>query len=49
MYRVLRPVIFASIAVNGVLLLNQELLVPRVAFAGTNYARNDPSHPKLNP
>ncbi len=32
MYRILRPLILASIAVNGILMLNQEFLVPRVAF-----------------
>ena len=32
MYRILRPMIFAAIAVNGLLVFNQEFLVPLVAF-----------------
>jgi lipopolysaccharide export system permease protein len=32
MYRILRPMIFAAIGVNGLLVFNQEVLVPQVAF-----------------
>ncbi len=32
MYRILRPMILAAVAVNGLLVFNQEVLVPRVAF-----------------
>ena len=32
MYRILRPMIFAAVAVNGLLVFNQEFLVPLVAF-----------------
>jgi len=48
MYRVLRPVIFAAISVNAILLINQELLVPRVAFAEHELRhRNDPSQSEV--
>ena len=32
MYRVLRPMIFGVVVVNGILMVNQECLIPRVAF-----------------
>jgi lipopolysaccharide export system permease protein len=32
MYRILRPMVFAAVVVNGMLVLNQEFLVPLVAF-----------------
>lgn len=32
MYRVLRPMIFGAVLVNGILMINQEFLIPRVAF-----------------
>ncbi len=32
MYRILRPMVFAAIGVNGLIVFNQEVLVPRVAF-----------------
>jgi lipopolysaccharide export system permease protein len=48
MYRILRPVIFATVAVNGGLMLNQELLVPRVAFLEHELRhRNDPSQSEV--
>ena len=44
MYRILRPVILASIAVSGILTLNQEFLVPRVAFLEHElWHRNNPA------
>jgi lipopolysaccharide export system permease protein len=32
MYRILRPMVFAAVGVNGLIVFNQEVLVPRVAF-----------------
>ncbi len=44
MYRILRPIILAAIAMNGVLMFNQEFLVPRVAFLEHELRhRDDPS------
>ena len=48
MYRVLAPVIFAGASVNGILILNQELLVPRVWFLEDELRhRNDPSQSEV--
>lgn len=48
MYRILRPVILASICVNGILLFNQEFLVPRVVFLEHEIRhRNDPSQSQV--
>jgi len=33
MYRVLLPLVFAAAGVSGLLMLNQELIIPRIAFA----------------
>jgi lipopolysaccharide export system permease protein len=44
MYRILAPVIFAGASVNGILMLNQEFVVPHVAFLKHELRhRNDPS------
>ncbi len=44
MYRILRPVIFSAVAINGLLMFNQEFLVPRVAFLEHELShKNDPS------
>ncbi len=48
MYRILRPMIVASIAINGLLVFNQEVLVPRVAFLEHEIRhRNDPSQTEV--
>jgi lipopolysaccharide export system permease protein len=45
MYRILRPIIFAAVLVNGLLLFNQEFLVPRVVFLEHELNhKNEPSH-----
>lgn len=44
MYRILRPIIFASVLVNTTLLFNQEFLVPKVAFLEHELRhKNEPS------
>lgn len=48
MYRILRPVIIACVALNSVLMFNQELLVPRVVFLEHEIRhKNDPSQSQV--
>ena len=48
MYRIFRPIIFASVAFNVVLMFNQEVLVPRVAFLEHELRhKNDPSQSEV--
>ncbi|WP_010582771.1 LptF/LptG family permease [Schlesneria paludicola] len=48
MYRILRPMILAAIAFNAVLIFNQEVLVPQVAFLEHELRhRNDPSQSEV--
>ena len=50
MYRILRPVIIGSVVFNGILMLNQELLVPRVAFLEHELRhRNNPGKTSVQP
>ena len=48
MYRILRPIIFASVSLNAILMLNQEFLVPKVAFLVHELRhKNDPSQSEV--
>ena len=50
MYRILRPIILGSVVISGGLLLNQEFLVPRVAFLYHELRhQNDPSQSEVEP
>lgn len=50
MYRIMRPIIIGSVVINGILVLNQELLVPRVTFLAHEIRnRNDPSKSSVEP
>ena len=50
MYRVLRPMILAAAGLNGLLMFNQEVLVPQVAFLRHELRhRNDPSQSEVEP
>ena len=48
MYRILRPMVFAAIGINGIIVFNQEVLVPQVAFREHEIShRNDLSQSEV--